>query len=82
MDTLITLKYIHRLHQNKIHKLTLTLIIRKKRRLWADLTPKRQIEYLKDRFRKFSSTIIITYTWSINIKISGKSGIIAIDFRG
>ena len=24
MDKLITLKYIHRLHQSKIHKLTLT----------------------------------------------------------
>ena len=49
MDTLITLKQIHRLHQNKIHKL-IQLNNKDKGWLWADLTLKRQIEYLKDTF--------------------------------
>ena len=47
MDTLITLKYIHRLHQSKIHKLTLN---NKEKKEGYHLTFKRQIECLKDTF--------------------------------
>ena len=37
------------LHHNKIHKL-IVLNNKDKSRLWADLTLKRQVEYLKDTF--------------------------------
>ena len=60
MDTLITLKYIHRLHQNKIHKLTL-FKNKDNRRLRADLTLKKQIEYSKDTFcieSKYSQQVL------------------------
>ena len=40
---------IYMLHHNKTHKL-IVLNQKDKSRLWADLTLKRQIEYLKDTF--------------------------------